>query len=92
MSKKCCTFATVFSGRKQSVGTTKLNNQNYSHKQYHWRHWIRPDTLVKHDLFAGTDIKQIIGHSQTGAGITKDYNIICVDCLGTRERSYIIEV
>lgn len=53
--------------------------------------WVRPDTLVKHNLFAGTDIKQIIGHSQTGAGITKDHNIICVDCLGTKEKSYLIE-
>ena len=51
--------------------------------------WIRPDTLVEHDLFAGTDIQQIVGHSQTGAGVTKDHNIICVDCLGTREKSYV---
>ena len=54
--------------------------------------WVRPDTLVKHDLFAGTDILQIIGHSQTGTGITKDHNIICVDCLGTCEKSYQLEV
>ena len=54
--------------------------------------WIRPDVLVEHDLFAGTDIKQIVGHSQTGAGITKDHNIICVDCLGTKEKSYIVEI
>ena len=53
--------------------------------------WIRPDTLREHDLFAGTDIKQIVGHSQTGFGVTKDHNIICVDCLGTRERSYVLE-
>ena len=54
--------------------------------------WIRPSVLVKHDLSAGTDIKQIIGHSQTEAGITKDHNIICVDCLGTKEKSFIMEV
>ena len=54
--------------------------------------WIRPDELVAHDLFAGTDIKQIVGHSQTGAGVTKDHNIICVDCLGTKEKSYLLEV
>jgi hypothetical protein len=54
--------------------------------------WVRPDTLVKHNLFAGTYIKQIVGHSQTGAGVTKDHNIICVDCLGTKERSYILEI
>lgn len=54
--------------------------------------WVRPDTLVKHNLFAGTDIKQIIGHSQTGAGVTKDHNVICVDCLGTKEKSYLLEI
>lgn len=54
--------------------------------------WIRPDALVAHDLFAGTAVKQIIGHSQTRAGITKDHNIICVDCLGTREKSYLMDV
>ena len=54
--------------------------------------WIRPDVLVRHDLFAGTNIKQIVGHSQTGAGVTKDHNLICVDCLGTKEKSYVLEV
>lgn len=54
--------------------------------------WIRPETLVKHDLFAGTDIKQIIGHTQTEGGFIKDHNIICIDCLATKEKSYILEV
>ena len=53
--------------------------------------WIRPDTLVKHDLFAGKEVKQIIGHTQTEAGVMKDHNIICVDCLGTKEKSFIWE-
>ncbi len=51
--------------------------------------WIRPETLKRHDLFAGA-VKQIYGHSQTGAGVTTDRNMVCVDCLGTRTRSYII--
>jgi len=53
--------------------------------------WIRPEILVKHDLFAGTDIKQIVGHSQTGAGVMFDHGVINVDCLGTREKSYQLE-
>ena len=52
--------------------------------------WIRPEVLVKHDLFGGT-IQQIIGHTPTEAGIMKDHNLICVDCLGTREKSFVIE-
>lgn len=54
--------------------------------------WIRDHVLVKHNLFAFTPVKQIVGHTQTGAGVTFDHNIINVDCLGTRERSYILEV
>ena len=50
--------------------------------------WIRPQTLRDHNLFAGTDIKQIFGHTQTGAGVVFDRNLICVDCLGTKEKSY----
>ncbi len=67
-------------------------NDFYGISPTHSPLWVRPDTLVKHNLFAGTDIKQIIGHSQTGAGVTKDHNVICVDCLGTKERSYILEI
>ena len=52
--------------------------------------WIRPEVLVEHDLFAGTDIKQIVGHTQTGAGVMKDHTIVLVDCLGTQDKSYVI--
>ncbi|MBP5477165.1 MAG: metallophosphoesterase [Paludibacteraceae bacterium] len=53
--------------------------------------WIRPWVLKEHDLFAGTGIKQIFGHTQTEAGVMSDCNLICVDCLGTKEKSYMIE-
>ena len=53
--------------------------------------WVRPDTLKQHDLFAGTNIKQIFGHTQTEAGVMSDCNLIYVDCLGTREKTYVIE-
>lgn len=53
--------------------------------------WIRPEILVKHDLFAGAESKQIVGHSQTGAGVMSDHNVINVDCLGTKKKSYQIE-
>ena len=53
--------------------------------------WIRPWMLRDHNLFAGTDIKQIFGHTQTEGGIMKDRNLIYVDCLGTKEKSYVIE-
>ena len=65
-------------------------DDHYGTSPTHSPIWIRPETLVEHDLFNGT-IKQIIGHTQTGAGVTKDHNIICVDCLGTKERTYQLE-
>lgn len=67
-------------------------NDHYGTSPTHSPLWIRPDVLVGHDLFSGTGIKQIVGHSQTGAGVTKDHNIICVDCLGTKEKSYLLEI
>lgn len=54
--------------------------------------WIRPWILKDHNLFAGTDIKQIFGHTQTGAGVVIDRNLICVDCLDTKEQTYLLEV
>ncbi len=54
--------------------------------------WIRPWILKNHNLFAGTDIKQIFGHTQTGDGVVIDGNLICVDCLDTKEQTYLLEV
>lgn len=45
--------------------------------------WIRPWVLENHNLFAGTPIKQIFGHTQTKEGIITNSNLICVDCLGS---------
>jgi hypothetical protein len=72
------------------VNATEIDD-HYGTSPTHSPVWIRPETLVEHDLFNGT-VKQIIGHTQTGAGVTKDHNIICVDCLGTKEKSYIMEL
>ena len=49
--------------------------------------WIRPWTLVDHNLFDGTPYRQIFGHTQTD-DITIDNNLTCVDCLGTIPKSY----
>ena len=71
------------------VNATEIGD-HYGTSPTHSPVWIRPETLVEHDLFNGT-VKQIIGHTQTGAGVTKDHNIICVDCLGTKKRSYQLD-
>ena len=53
--------------------------------------WIRPRTLVKHDLFADTEVKQIVGHTQTEAGVMFDHNIVLTDCLGFKAKSFVFE-
>jgi hypothetical protein len=71
------------------VNATEIDD-HYGTSPTHSPVWIRPETLVEHNLSNST-VKQIIGHTQTGAGVTKDHNIICVDCLGTKEKSYQLE-
>lgn len=50
--------------------------------------WIRPRTLVDHNLFAGTQYKQVFGHTQVKDITTIDNNLVCVDCLGTIVKSF----
>lgn len=50
--------------------------------------WIRPWTLAEHNLLAGTPYKQIFGHTQMDDTIIIDDNLICVDCLGKKVKSY----
>lgn len=52
--------------------------------------WIRPWTLADHNLFAGTPYKQIFGHTQVDNTIIIDDSLICVDCLGTITKSYLL--
>ena len=50
--------------------------------------WIRPDTLMNHNLFACTPYKQIFGHTQMEDITTMGGSLTCVDCLGTVTKSY----
>lgn len=50
--------------------------------------WIRPDTLIDHNLFAGTPYKQIFGHTQMDDITPIGDSLVCVDCLGTTAKSY----
>lgn len=50
--------------------------------------WIRPWTLVEHNLFAATAYAQIFGHTQMSDLSLVDTKLICVDCLGSVTRSF----
>ena len=81
-NKQAFTFGANVTERRDHSGTSSTHSPL----------WIRPWRLADHNLFAGTDIKQIFGHTQTGAGIDIDENLICVDCLDTKEQAYLLEI
>lgn len=62
----------------------------YGESSTHSPAWIRPWVLAEHNLFTGTPYKQIFGHTQIDDITTIDDNLICVDCLGTTQKSYKI--
>ena len=62
----------------------------YGESPCHSPIWVRPRSLDKGNLYKGTDIIQIVGHSQFKT-ITEIANAIFVDCLGYVAKSKRIE-
>ena len=52
--------------------------------------WVRPESLCLHNLYRGTNIKQIVGHTKVEE-IYEIAGVVLVDCLDTVERSYKVE-
>ena len=52
--------------------------------------WIRPWSLLEHNLFIKTPFKQVFGHTQVEDITNLDEHLTCVDCLGTIAKSYEI--
>ena len=63
-------------------------SDTYGESPTHSPVWIRPWVLAEHNLFAGTSIKQVFGHTQMEDITTVSDNLICIDCLGTKVKSY----
>lgn len=51
--------------------------------------WVRPETLVEHNVFQGTKYKQIVGHTQMTEPLTIG-NITFADTLGHGTQSYMV--
>lgn len=51
--------------------------------------WVRPQTLLTHNLFAGSEFKQIVGHTQIAEPITVA-GITFADCLAHSPQSYLV--
>lgn len=54
--------------------------------------WVRPNTLVEHNIFKNTDYIQVIGHTIVPKVTTLDDKIILVDCLKNELESYKVEL
>lgn len=56
--------------------------------------WIRPNALLKSNIFFGTDVMQIVGHTQMlyPQNIHREgHNISFVDCLGQESQSLLFD-
>ena len=63
----------------------------YGESMCHSPIWVRPQSLEMSNLYRGTDIIQIVGHTQF-EGITEVPNTIFVDCLGYVAESKRIKI
>lgn len=70
-----------------SFSTNCYGNDWYGEDPRHSPIWVRPESLCLHNLYRGTDIKQIVGHTKVKE-IAEVAGVILVDCLETVEQSY----
>lgn len=63
----------------------------YGESPCHSPIWVRPHSLLTGNLYLGTDVVQIVGHTQY-EDITESVNAIFVDCLGYVAKSKKIEL
>lgn len=61
----------------------------YGEDPHHSPIWVRPESLCLHNLYRGTSVIQIVGHTKMKE-IAKVAGVVFVDCLDTIEQSYKI--
>lgn len=64
----------------------------YGEDPHHSPLWVRPESLCMDNLYSGTAIKQIVGHSKVAEIAEIEGSIVFVDCLETVEQSYQVTV
>jgi len=65
-----------------------IEGDHWGESPMHSPLWIRSWALPQDNLFAGTDITQIFGHTPQEDITTIAPGLICVDCLHKRTKSY----
>jgi hypothetical protein len=66
------------------------NSNGYDHygdDPHHSPLWVRPESLCLDNLYNGTSVKQIVGHTRVKE-ICEVAGVIIVDCLDRMEQSY----
>ncbi len=64
---------------------------HYGEDPHHSPVWVRPNSLCLGNIYKGTAIKQIVGHSKVTEITEIEGSIIMVDCLDTVVQSYKVE-
>ena len=59
----------------------------YGEDPHHSPIWVRPESLCLHNLYRGTSVIQIVGHTKMKE-IAEVAGVVFVDCLDTVEQSY----
>ena len=73
-----------------SFSANCLGNDFFGEDPHHSPIWVRPESLCLHNLYKGTSVKQIVGHTKMKE-IAEVADVVFVDCLDTVERSYKME-
>ena len=61
----------------------------YGNDPHHSPIWVRPESLCLHNLYRGTSVIQIVGHTKVKE-IAEVAGVVLVDCLDSIEQSYKI--
>lgn len=70
----------------------RANAEWFEHNGDNPRHspiWVRPRSLCENNLYQGTKVKQIVGHTQV-SDIVEIENVVFVDCLGSVAKGLIL--
>lgn len=73
-----------------SFGANCYGNDFCGEDPHHSPIWVRPESLCLHNLYKGTSVKQIVGHTKMKE-ITEVAGVVLVDCLDTVEQSYKVK-
>ena len=74
-----------------SFSSNCYGNDWYGEDPRHSLIWVRPESLCLHNLYRGTNIKQIVGHTKVKE-ITEIAGVVLVDCLDSVEQSYKVSL